>query len=107
MEGSIVEFYSFYKVPYNFTGKCKTIDDGSIHYYVDGVFHRLDGPSIVRYDGTKEWSKDGFLHRLDGPAIEYSNGNKEFWIDGRLYPEKMFNALPEVIMHKAGLGMFL
>lgn len=71
-------------IPKNFTGKCKTKDTGTILYYLNGK-----------------------LHRTDGPAIECASGYKYWFIENKEYSEEEFNALPEVIMYKAGLGMFL
>ena len=48
----------------------------------DGEIHRLDGPAIIREDGTMEWWKNGILHREDGPAIIYPNGNMEWYSNG-------------------------
>ena len=62
-----------------------------------GLFHRLDGPAVERFNGTKEWWENGDLHRLDGPAKEWANGTKEWRIEGWLYKKKedYFNALPD------------
>lgn len=91
-------------------GKCKTLDNQVICYYVNGLIHRIDGPAIECPDGYKFWCKDGEYHRLDGPAIEYpeeTKGWQSWHVEGKRYTKKEFDALPEVIMHKAGLGMFL
>jgi hypothetical protein len=37
---------------------------------------------IVDNEGTKHWYLNGKYHREDGPAIEYANGDKEYWILG-------------------------
>ena len=123
------EFDEFESVPYYFTGKCRTKNDGAIRYFEGGRTHRLDGPAIEYPGESFYWFKHGSLHRLDGPAAFYTNRDKEWWIDGHLhrldgpaiekhtgesrffvrgkrYSKEEFNALPEVIMHKAGLGVF-
>jgi len=46
-----------------------------------GLRHRLDGPAVIRNDGTKEWWQNGELHRLDAPAVERGI-RKEWWICG-------------------------
>lgn len=114
MEVKIVEFRSFLDVPKDFTGKCKIKDDGAICYYVNGKHHRLDGPTIELPGRVKYWYKDGKYHRLDGSALEHCS-EKKYWyvedkhwyVEGKEYTEKQFDALPEVIMYKAGLGVFI
>ena len=129
-EGKMQEFDYFNDVPRNFTGKCKIREPESICYYLNGKFHRTDGPAkedvgIVKIwflegkkhrsdgpamefaDGTKYWYKEGKAHRLDGHAVEYSDGSKFWFVEGERYTRKAFNKLPEVIMYKAGLGVFI
>ena len=55
--------------------------DVKIHW-LDGKFHRKNGPA-VEWHGAKRWYYKGKLHREDGPAIEYENGYKEWWINGK------------------------
>lgn len=132
MEESISEFDNWYVIPNNFTGKCKTKSDVStrFRYYVNGKIHRLDGPAIEHASGSKywfkedlrhrldgpaiedcsgykEWYKEGKTHRLDGPAKEYPGGARYWYVEGKRYTEEAFDALPEVIMYKAGLEMFI
>jgi hypothetical protein len=99
------EFESWSDVPKNFTGKFKF--KGVIRYYLNGKHHRTDGPAKEYPNGDKIWYKEGKLHRLDGPAAEWSDRTKEWYVEDKEYTEEVFNALPEVIMHKAGLQMFL
>ena len=56
----------------------KVHENGSKHWYQNGVRHREDGPAVEHFDGTKEWWLSGKLHREDGPVIEYSDGS-EYW----------------------------
>ena len=37
-------------------------------YYLNGKFHRENGPAVEREDGTSMWYLNGKLHREDGPA---------------------------------------
>lgn len=46
--------------------------------------HRLDGPAVIRADGSKEWWVNGMLHRTDGPAVIWADGYEEWWVKGRL-----------------------
>ena len=51
---------------------------GTKRWYLDGKFHREDGPAIIYEDGVKQWYLHGNLHREDGPAVEYPDGRK-YW----------------------------
>jgi len=45
------------------------------------------------YDnGNKFWYLNGEFHREDGPAIEYANGNKYWYLNGKRHTEAEFNA---------------
>ena len=82
----ILKIKSYNEIPKNFTG---IIDwqNGTHHWYKDGEYHRLDGPSVAHEDGTEFWYKEGRPHRLDGPAIIYVDGSTEWWIEGKLHRE--------------------
>jgi len=56
---------------------------GIKRWYLNGKFHRVDGPAIEYADGTKQWRQNGKFHRVDGPAIEYANGSYEWWLKGK------------------------
>lgn len=77
-------------------------------YYLNGKFHREDGPAIDLNNGNKEWFIDGMRHREDGPAVlqkefeewwhfgvihrddgpaRIDHGRKEWFIDGHLHRE--------------------
>ncbi len=52
---------------------------GKFHY-LNGKFHRIDGPAVEYNDGHQEWYEHGKHHRLDGPAVIYTNySNREIW----------------------------
>lgn len=57
--------------------------DGTREWWVNGNLHREDGAAVIKPDGTKEWWVDGLPHREDGPAIESSNGLKEWFFEGK------------------------
>jgi hypothetical protein len=103
----IQEFEDLFDLPGNFTGKCKIKSGGRTIYLLNGKYHRLDGPAIENANGYKAWYKKGYPHRLDGPAVEYSGGTKHWYKEGERYSKEEFNDLPEVIMYKAGLGVFV
>lgn len=54
-------------------------------YWLDGQFHREDGPAIKYTNGDKYWYYKGQRHRKDGPAIEMANGYKAWYFNGRCH----------------------
>ena len=56
-----------------FTGVVKD-KDNNIVYYLNGKYHREDGPAIEKRNGDKWWYLNGKRHREDGPAVEWSDG---------------------------------
>jgi len=65
--------------------KMKVHPDGSKAWFLNGKFHRTDGPAIEWADGTKEWWLNGNRHRTDGPAYEDADGTKKWWLNGNLH----------------------
>ena len=63
---------------------------GSKEWYKNGNYHREDGPALEYSNGTKYWYKNGLRHRLDGPACEYFNGSKDWYLEGVKLSEKDF-----------------
>ncbi len=62
------------------------VDDfGSKCWYLNGNYHRQDGPAVQWANGHKSWWLHGKLHRQNGPAVEWSNGEKEWWLHGKRY----------------------
>jgi hypothetical protein len=61
--------------------------DGTKYWYLNGQYHRKNGPAIEYSDGTKYWYLNGRRHREDGPAVEYSDGTKYWYLDGKLHRE--------------------
>jgi len=51
---------------------------GTKFWYLNGQFHREDGPAVEYADGTKYWYLNGKRHREDGPAVEWADGDK-YW----------------------------
>ena len=62
-------------------------EDGDKFWYLDGKFHREDGPAVEWANGTKEWYINGKLHREDGPACEFANGDKFWYLNDKLVTE--------------------
>jgi len=59
-------------------------EDGSEEWFLDGKFHRIDGPAayypVNRY---KSWWLNGKRHRLDGPSIEINDKPVSWDVYGR------------------------
>jgi len=60
---------------------------GNKEWYLNGKYHREDGPAIEWANGAKSWYLNGELHREDGPAIEHANGDKSWFLNGELHRE--------------------
>ena len=69
------------QIPRRFTGIVEWAD-GTKVWWLNGKYHRVDGPARVWPNGTKEWWLNGKYHRVDGPAYEFANGKKEWWLNG-------------------------
>jgi hypothetical protein len=55
------------------------------------------GYELVEYSkGTKAWYLDGEFHREDGPAIVYFNGNKDWFLYGRSLDKDDFDSIEMV-----------
>jgi hypothetical protein len=65
----------------------KVYADGGKYWYLNGKFHREDGPAVEDSDGYKAWYLNGKLHREDGPAVEDSYGYKAWWLNGEIHRE--------------------
>jgi hypothetical protein len=62
--------------------------NGTKKWFLNGNYHREDGPAIEYSDGSKEWYLNGKWHREDGPAIEYADGYKHWFINGKRLTEE-------------------
>ena len=70
------------------------IADGSKYWYLNGQYHRADGPAIESANGDRWWYLNGQLHRIDGPAIEYADGAKYWYLNGQEYADlKLFQQM--------------
>ena len=63
----------------------QVFDDGEQRWYLNGEWHREDGPAVIQPDGTEFWFQCGKLHRVDGPAITWQDGSIAWWISGNRY----------------------
>jgi (2Fe-2S) ferredoxin len=61
--------------------------NGTKCWYLNGKYHREDGPAVEDSNGTKGWFLNGKLHREDGPTIEYPDGSKFWYLNGEYHCE--------------------
>jgi hypothetical protein len=47
-----------------------------------GTLHRVNGPAVIKPDGTQYWYYNGKVHRDNGPAIIRADGSLEYWSHG-------------------------
>ena len=59
--------------------------DGTQFWWQNGKIHREDGPAVIYPDGTQEWWQDGDRHRIDGPAIIDADGTQFWWQNGKIH----------------------
>jgi|ERR1700691_1473045 len=64
--------------------------DGSMCYYLNGKYHREDGPAVIDHDGTIYYYLNDLRHREDGPAVIYPDGKKEWYLNN-VYTTKEVN----------------
>ena len=67
--------------------ECKTDRYGTKEWYLNGKYHREDGPAREYANGDKVWYLNGKCHREDGPAVEYANGDKMWFLNGKRHRE--------------------
>ena len=67
--------------------KVKVDANGTKHWYLNGEYHREDGPACEYSNGDKAWYLNGELHREDGPAIEDADGDKFWYLNGQRHRE--------------------
>jgi len=74
---------------------CKINSLGDTEWYVDGRYHREDGPAYEGANGVKVWWVHGQQHRLDGPAIDCQYGNGYWFINNISLPIRDVNTWME------------
>ena len=67
--------------------KVKVWPDGHKVWYLNGKYHREDGPAIELASGSKVWCLNGKQHREDGPALECASGDKMWFLEGKFHRE--------------------
>jgi len=75
------------ELPKDYTGIIEnTIGDKA--WFLNGKYHREDGPAVEYANGDKFWYLNGKPHRVDGPAAEYTNGDKFWYLNGKYFPSR-------------------
>ena len=70
--------------------QCKVDEYGNKRWFLNGKFHREDGPAVEYAGGRKVWYLHGNRHREDGPAREWAHGHKEWWLNNEpVHPEQI------------------
>ena len=69
------------------TEPCKIDEYGNKYWWLNGKFHREDGPAIERADGYQAWYLNGKAHREDGPALISISGFKSWWLNDKFIAE--------------------
>jgi len=75
---------------YILQGYSITVDEnsGTRRWYLNGRYHREDGPAIEHADGvSRVWCLNGERHREDGPAVEQIDGSRRWYLNGELHRE--------------------
>lgn len=68
-------FRTIFLLPENYTGCCYIEENKGIYHYLKGLWHREDGPAIIFDEGSRHWFKNGMSHRIGGPAIENTDSD--------------------------------
>src|ERR1700691_2235897 len=82
----ILKLDSYNYLPENYTGIIE-YPSGTIMYYLNGLWHREDGPAIIYSDDTLEYYLNGKYHREDGPAVIWDDGTKYYYLNDKLHRE--------------------
>ena len=61
---------------------CEVNANGDKEWYLNGKYHREDGPAVEYANGDNAWYLNGERHREDGPAIEHATGDKVWYLNG-------------------------
>jgi hypothetical protein len=74
-------------------GPAVEFENGYKEWWLNGKRHRTDGPAVEWINGSKLWYQHDKLHREDGPAIERADRSREWYLNGQEYSEQDFNKL--------------
>lgn len=87
------------EIPIKYTGVCFIRSLNEEHHYLNGEYHRLDGPSVRHMWGSEWWHLNGKVHRVGGPAIKTAH-KEQFCLFGLEYSEQEYWKHPLLIEYK-------
>jgi hypothetical protein len=67
---------------------------------VNGLYHRVGGPAIIRANGDQSWYQHGYLHREGGPARIEPNGDQS-WYQMDIYIALMVQRIYNLMVTKS------
>ena len=76
----------------------KVWGNGNKSWYLNGKYHREDGPAYEGANGNKSWYLNGKLHREDGPAMEFASGYKYWFLNGERVTEEEHKRLTSKVV---------
>ena len=86
---NILKIDSWKDLPKNYTGIVKNgidkTDNCSINHFLNGQYHRENGPAIVWDDGSQEYYLNGKQHCDNGPAYIWDEFHQKYYLNGFLH----------------------
>lgn len=79
---------------------------GTKTWWLNGEYHREDGPAIEYTNGDKYWFLNDKRHREDGPAVELADGSKFWFLNGKELTETEFENYLFIKWVKDGVNFF-
>ena len=83
------------KTKKTFGKQVMTVNTFETYWFLNGKYHRKNGPAIEYAGGTKVWYLNGERHRENGPAIEYADGTKFWYLNGIPYTDRILEGIKE------------
>ena len=77
--------YTLYDRLHRLDGPAVIRADGTQIWYLNGQCHREDGPAFIEADGSQSWYRNNKRHREDGPAVIWPDGSQFWYINGKIY----------------------
>ena len=84
MELVTIKVKTYKDIPKNYTGIVE-YPNREKRWFINGKYHKTDGPAVEHPDGEKRWFLNGKRHRTDGPAVEYPNRTKLWYLNDKLH----------------------
>lgn len=75
-------------------------DGGWVYRDERGKPHRICGPAVLADDGVHAWFIHGVAHRLDGPSVEWPQGQKGPYGDQLHWDIEGMESTPVVVLNR-------